>query len=142
MKKILIITLLSLNLGCEFFEKTFEVEVVVSTSNTYTWAFSIYKNGDSIYSATECGSGNSGANNCVEFTDEWDSNFDSYIYTFEANEGDEIGVIANSPVFSSCYANFSTWIYADGSLKESDIATASQGSDNTCSYLSSCEVVL
>ena len=129
-------------LGCDYFEKTFEVEVVVATSNTYTWGFGIYKNGDSIFSSTECGSGNTDASDCVEFTDNWDANFDSYVYTFEANEGDKIGVLANSPVFSSCNANFSTWIYADGGLQESDIATATINSDNTCSYISSCEVVL
>ena len=134
--------LLFLMFGCELFEKSFDVKVVVSKSGTYVWGFSISKNGDSIFSSSECGSGNSSENECVDFTSDWDVNFDSYVYTFEANEGDKIGVIANSPVFTSCYATFSTWIYADGDLQESNITTPTNNSDNTCRYISSCQVTL
>jgi len=122
-------------------EETFDVSVHVVRYGADVWFFGIYVNEDRIFRATECGTGHPDAEQCVEFSETFLISDDSYKYIITLKKGDEIQVIANTPMYQNCSGSLSTWIYVDGNLVDSDIDDSNEQGYN-CSFFSSCQTTL
>lgn len=122
-------------------EETFDVSVHVVRYGADVWFFGIYVNEDRIFGATECGTGHPDAEQCVEFSETFLISDDSYKYIITLKKGDEIQVIANTPMYQNCSGSLSTWIYVDGNLVDSDIDDSNEQGYN-CSFFSSCQTTL
>lgn len=127
--------------ACDKPEEKFDVSVYVVRYEAIVWYFGIYINDELVFGATECGTGHPDAEQCVEFTEPFLVLDKSYEYKTTLKEGDKIQVIADTPMYQSCYGSLSTWIYVDGELVESDIDD-SDDQGNNCLFFSSCQTTL
>tara|TARA_Y100000996_G_scaffold408235_1_gene386985 strand:- start:514 stop:972 length:459 start_codon:yes stop_codon:yes gene_type:complete len=123
-----LLLILLLFVGCDnpFSDKTRNVLVQIGRDDTTIYLFGIFKNGDEIFSATECGVNHNSVNECVDFTIPYLGQ-NLFEYEFEAEEEDVIGILATvcsdfgagCPDDLSCYKSVSAKIYSDDIIKES-----------------------